>query len=120
MIYYGDNIQNLEEPDVDASFEILADSENENSLLFQIPVDILIFEYSNSYVIRSMYFDNSNSSEINEIYLNIKDITKGNIDIHMFKECLNILCYGWNYGVSGLNNENFLDFIQLLSDLSCY
>ncbi|TBU05410.1 hypothetical protein CWI39_0682p0010 [Hamiltosporidium magnivora] len=118
MIYYGDNIQNLEEPDVDASFEILADSENENSLLFKTPVDILIFEYSNSYVIRSMYFDNSNSSEINEIYLNIKDITKGNIDIHMFKECLNILCYGWNYGVSGLNNENFLDFIQLLSDLS--
>ncbi|TBU09413.1 hypothetical protein CWI36_0032p0020 [Hamiltosporidium magnivora] len=120
MIYYGDNIQNLEEPDVDASFEILADSENENSLLFKTPVDIIIFEYSNSYVIRSMYFDNCNSSEINEIYLNIKDITKGNIDIHMFKECLNILCYGWNYGVSGLNNENFLDFIQLLSDLSCY
>ncbi|TBU01514.1 hypothetical protein CWI36_1325p0020 [Hamiltosporidium magnivora] len=98
----------------------IENSVNKNSFLFQNPSPILIFEYSSSYMIRSKYFDGLKFSEFTEIHLNIKDITKSNIDIIMCKECLNILCYGLNYCILGLNNENFLDFIWFFHDLSCY
>ncbi|TBU05032.1 hypothetical protein CWI37_0057p0030 [Hamiltosporidium tvaerminnensis] len=80
----------------------------------------LIFDYNDAYMIRSLCFDGLNNERLTEIHLNIKDITKSNIDIIMCRECLNILCYGWNYCIPGLNNENFLDFIWFFHDLSCY
>ncbi|TBU20245.1 hypothetical protein CWI38_0106p0050 [Hamiltosporidium tvaerminnensis] len=47
----------------------------------QHPLNTLTFDYSDNYQIKSRYFDRFNKPELNEICLNIKAITKSNIDI---------------------------------------
>ncbi|TBU09412.1 hypothetical protein CWI36_0017p0070 [Hamiltosporidium magnivora] len=86
----------------------------------QHPLNTLTFDYSDNYQIKSRYFDRFNKPELNEICLNIKAITKSNIDIQIFKETLHILCYGWNTDFPVLRNKRFLDLVWTLYDLSCY
>ncbi|TBU13643.1 hypothetical protein CWI38_0373p0030 [Hamiltosporidium tvaerminnensis] len=118
---YQKNTQALKSASIRESESFCIDESVDKQIPLLSPNDsILIFDYSYAYMIRSRYFDSLIYSGFTEIILNIKNITKSNIDVIMCKECLNILCYGLNYCILGLNNENFLDFIWFFHDLSCY
>ncbi|TBU00154.1 hypothetical protein CWI37_1095p0010 [Hamiltosporidium tvaerminnensis] len=100
----------------DFCIENLGDTE----ILLSEDTDMFSFDYSDDFIIKSKYFDELKRSGNNEIKLNIKDITKSNIDCVIFEECMNILKNGWNLNFAGLKKEEFLGLIWLLYDLTCY
>ncbi|TBU02605.1 hypothetical protein CWI38_0808p0020 [Hamiltosporidium tvaerminnensis] len=81
---------------------------------------LIIFWYSVNYLIKSKCFDSYKKSDLEEKYVDIKDIKGSNIDKLMCKIFLNILYSSWNIDFTGLRNEQFLDFIWFFYDLSCY
>ncbi|TBU11221.1 hypothetical protein CWI38_1316p0010, partial [Hamiltosporidium tvaerminnensis] len=84
------------------------------------PIDIVTFDYSDSFMIRSKYLDELEKTEKYQIKLNIRDITKSEVDSHIFRECMNVLENGWNLDFLGIKKEEFLTLIWLLYDLRCY
>ncbi|TBU08498.1 hypothetical protein CWI36_0132p0010 [Hamiltosporidium magnivora] len=105
---------------IDKNEDNLKIFENINILLSEDPIDIVKFDYPGNFKILSKHFDELYKTGSDEIKLNIKDITKSNIECVIFKECINILKNGWNNNFSDLNKEEVLDLIWLLDDLSCY
>ncbi|TBU05001.1 hypothetical protein CWI37_0061p0020 [Hamiltosporidium tvaerminnensis] len=105
---------------IDKNEDNLKIFENINILLSEDPIDIVKFDYPGNFMILSKHFDDLQKTGSYEIKLNIKDITKSNIECVIFKECINILKNGWNNNFNDLNKEEVLDLIWLLDDLSCY
>ncbi|TBU13020.1 hypothetical protein CWI38_0558p0030 [Hamiltosporidium tvaerminnensis] len=84
------------------------------------PINIVRFDYSENYMIRSMYLDEFNNVKTSKKEINIQDITNSNIDSSLFEECIYVLRYGWNCNFLGIKKENFLNLISLIYDLKCY
>ncbi|TBT99494.1 hypothetical protein CWI36_1957p0010, partial [Hamiltosporidium magnivora] len=83
------------------------------------PINIVRFDYSENYMIRSMYLDEFNNVKTSKKEINIQDITNSNIDSSLFEECIYVLRYGWNCNFLGIKKENFLNLISLIYDLKC-
>ncbi|KAK1348826.1 hypothetical protein LUQ84_001975 [Hamiltosporidium tvaerminnensis] len=86
----------------------------------QRTMDSISIDYSNIFIIRSRCFDILYRSKLHETNINIKDITKSNIDCFWVKKCIDILYYGFDSQIDGLNNNEFIDLIEFLNDLNCY
>ncbi|KAK1350767.1 hypothetical protein LUQ84_000047 [Hamiltosporidium tvaerminnensis] len=86
----------------------------------QRTMDSITIDYSNIFIIRSRCFDILYRSKLHETNINIKDITKSNIDCFWVKKCIDILYYGFDSQIDGLNNNEFIDLIEFLNDLNCY
>ncbi|KAK1350075.1 hypothetical protein LUQ84_001060 [Hamiltosporidium tvaerminnensis] len=114
-----DTLQNYKES-YDFKLDCNLDDSKSESKSSQIKHDFIIFDYSEKCIIRSKYFDKVSQSGLTEINLNIKNITKSNIDCCMCRECLQVLCYGWTTNFFNMKNEQFLDYIWFIYDLSCY
>ncbi|TBU08499.1 hypothetical protein CWI36_0132p0020 [Hamiltosporidium magnivora] len=91
-----------------------------NTLVHQKSNNLVTFDYLQTFKIRSKYFDELAKTENEQIRLNIKDITKSNVDSHIFEECINVLKNGWNLDFLSIKEEEFLIIIWLLYDLICY
>ncbi|TBU02523.1 hypothetical protein CWI36_1094p0010 [Hamiltosporidium magnivora] len=55
------------------------------------PIDIVKFDYSDLFMIRSKHLDELEKTENNQIRLNIRDNTKIEVYSHIFRECMNVL-----------------------------
>ncbi|TBT97943.1 hypothetical protein CWI39_2665p0010, partial [Hamiltosporidium magnivora] len=80
----------------------------------QRTMDSISIDYSNIFIIRSRCFDILYRSKLHETNINIKDITKSNIDCFWVKKCIDILYYGFDSQIDGLNNNEFIDLIEFL------
>ncbi|TBU11998.1 hypothetical protein CWI38_0944p0020 [Hamiltosporidium tvaerminnensis] len=98
----------------------LTNSEDNTDISSEEHIDSITFDYSSDFIIRSKYLDCLNETNIEELHLNIKDITECKIDSVLCEMLLFILPSGLDFGFPNLNNENFLEFIWFLNDISCY
>ncbi|TBU13508.1 hypothetical protein CWI38_0409p0020 [Hamiltosporidium tvaerminnensis] len=98
----------------------LTNSEDNTDISSEEHIDSITFDYSSDFIIRSKYLDCLNETNIEELHLNIKDITECKIDGVLCEMLLFILPSGLDFGFPNLNNENFLEFIWFLNDISCY
>ncbi|TBU06122.1 hypothetical protein CWI39_0555p0010 [Hamiltosporidium magnivora] len=85
----------------------------ENTLVHQKSNNLVTFDYLQTFKIRSKYFEELAKTENEQIRLNIKDITKSNVDSLIFEECINVLKNGWN-----LDFLIFIEKEQVTTDIS--
>ncbi|TBU01941.1 hypothetical protein CWI37_0593p0010 [Hamiltosporidium tvaerminnensis] len=98
----------------------MMNTEDRGTILINQRKKLVIFDYLDTFMIRSKYLDELSMSENEELKLNINDITKSHIDSEIFEECMNTLQYGWCSIFYDLKKEQFLSLIRLLYDLDCY
>ncbi|TBU09417.1 hypothetical protein CWI36_0032p0060, partial [Hamiltosporidium magnivora] len=83
-VEYQNNLQILKATNItDKESGSIDESTDKQTPLISPNKSSLIFDYTDAYMIRSLCFDGLNNGRLTEIHLNIKDITKSNIDIIM-------------------------------------
>ncbi|TBU07122.1 hypothetical protein CWI39_0367p0020 [Hamiltosporidium magnivora] len=80
----------------------------------------LIFDYSSEFLIRCELFDYHLKLGVDYVTISINDVTKNEVNRHLFSLLLISLRFGYDPALSGLKNEHFLDFVSILTDLSVY
>ncbi|TBU03244.1 hypothetical protein CWI37_0327p0010 [Hamiltosporidium tvaerminnensis] len=100
--------------------KVIKYSEDEKVIFDPNISNSITFDYSSDFIIRSKFFDDLGKTGLEEIDLNINNITKSNVDIVTCEMLINILICGEDFGFPDLIDENFLALICLIFDLSCY